>query len=240
MNAKANAQDGEEVNGWSAAGELITGVPQKALTMQANFKKRPGYYTIQFNVRRPVAEVGQVLQTLAEVVWSVEGNSVRRLISIGDGATISGAGQGVRVKVFDNSTLAGGLVTNQPYPVSMQVVKGTRPTQSQQPILEVSSAVAPGTTSLTPIAAGANAIFLVPENAGVTALYVAVNNTGPAALRSGDVAGIFASNAVGLKEFNYDACQQWIAVPPGAIQIQIFNKTAADPIAVTLTWGIDG
>jgi hypothetical protein len=224
--------------GWSKSGTLVTGV-DNAITMQASFIDEPGYYTVQFNNGGVQPAVGMVQQVLAETVWTVEGNSVRRLITVGDGASISGAGQSVNVKVFDNSSIPA-VSPSQRYNISMQMVKGTRPAQSQQPILEVGDNMQRGVTSVFSLAAGANHDFVIPQDVGITSVYVSILGTLIDEIVSGEVQGYFLANGVTLKSFNYDSCNKWLAVPPGATDLNIVNFTAANLMNVTLTYGIDG
>src|SRR5271157_5513727 len=62
----------------------------------------PGEYTLQFNVIEPPID-GLGYATYAYVVWKVEGQPVPRIISVYNGAAISGVADSVDVHLLDQS-----------------------------------------------------------------------------------------------------------------------------------------
>lgn len=217
--------------GWSASGNVAVQRPGRGVVLQCYFNNNPEYYTLQFSATPPFAGSGGWIRTMAEIQWSVEGNSVRRLINIGAGVSISGTGQAVKVRIFDDSQ---GGTAGVEYPVSVQVTKGVRPNIEKPPIL-----IDALQTLIAPTAIFG---FDVPENSGVSALFNVVtpqNNAG-APIANDEIFGIFNNGATTVQIFGYDMCNKWIALPTGSREVQITNNRAAGDIFWSIIWGIEG
>lgn len=253
---------------WSASsGERMdptTGVKTSSLlvgkdsgfTLQCDFQKRPDYYTVQFNIQQPSLadlEVDEFLSlaTLAELTWSVEGNSVRRLISVQNGGIISGCGQAVRVRVFDWSRFSKlGIVQETskfPYKVSCQVTKGTRPSAAIPPMLTQNSLIEPGgevfrgsSESESLLAGLGNAkTWQVPQNVGLKSLYVDAD--APQAFDRTDfqIIQLITPGVPNAWTANLDQVGKFIPALPGVTQVRMVN-TGASGISVNLNYGIEG
>lgn len=85
--------------GWGTSGKLIAGNKQQRVTMQADFNKGVGAFdfTVQFNLDSG----STIVNAEALIHWRVEGQEVTRRITIGDGASLTGTGQAVRVEMSD-------------------------------------------------------------------------------------------------------------------------------------------
>ena len=70
----------------------------------------PGEYTLQFNVIEPPID-GLGYATYAYVIWKVEGQPVPRIISVYNGAAISGVADSVDVHLLDQSGRGNGDLT---------------------------------------------------------------------------------------------------------------------------------
>lgn len=224
--------------GWQQSGNIRVRNSSDRVTLQANFKKA-GYYTVQFSITpnfSPLAE-GIDVAAIAEITWSVEGQTIRREVAVYSGATISGPGQGIKVVVRDNSPTA--VFPALDYTVSIQVTPGTRANIQQPPIL-------PGTnTGVVLVGPGASASIDIPQGAGI----VSVMN--PVAIPPGPVAiplttftaliRIF-SNAVILASYHPLQTLGFVPIPPGAITVTLANLSL-DPL-LFLEWqplfGVDG
>ncbi len=243
------------LEGWSASGTIL--IPAGTVTtaigavlLQANFKKA-GDYTCQFNLST-ILQVGTkqvIARAQAELIWSVEGNSVRRKIEVFDGTAISGTGQAVRIKITDHSLQPAGVAhADLNYLVSVQVAPGTRPTETA-PILLADTGIFTATgnpfnvdrafaiITATPIAIN------IPEDAGVNSWRLDVANTLTTAIppvgselivTEGDQSNVFE-----LGRYNYDDLNQWIPLTPGTQRIRI-SSTYATSLSGTLKFGIQG
>lgn len=222
----------EKKTGWQQSGTLTTGDVNKKVTMQADFAE-PGYYTIQFGVIPPVDAVtpanSGVFRAVAEIQWSVEGSTVTRRVTIGNGSSISGTGQAAKVTIFDNSAAFG--FNGNDYIVWCQCAKGSRPSENQPPVLA---------GDLVQVNGGASSSIAIPQNAGVISVEVMAT---PVAVTGFPVSNLVCSlrNPVGtiLKTF-IPGQVGFVAVPPGATELLIENLSAADNYRLTPTWGIDG
>ena len=236
-----NAPKQSHSGGWSKSGDLEQGNPLKDLSLQCNFPQA-GFYTVQFGVQIDPAIL--VPDITAEVTWSVEGNDVRRKISVANGVTISGTGQACRVVIRDETA---GVGPGGPlYSVFALVSPGTRPGSHIRPLLrtpwptQVGGATIIGDIVIIPPGAFAN--IDVPVNTGATSLDVeAVYNGAHGPLNLTDV----IVSQIPTPPFPVKAYYPWIEtgfVPlaPKARTINISNFSAVDTIVASVLWGIDG
>jgi hypothetical protein len=215
-------------DGWSQSGTLTQGDAIKTVSFQANFPVAD-YYTLQFNVTAPNdPQVPWIPQALIQ--WSVEGNTVTRIIDIGNGVAISGAAQGVKVIVSDVSTL-GIPADARDYGVSIQCTKGSRPSSANGPTLRAPE----GVQSL----AGAGSVkFDIPANSGVKAAMVFVAPASNPATPMQALMGIDAVGVVSLK-WNPNENVGWIPVTPGATDIIVENFDAIS-MDISVVYEIEG
>lgn len=219
--------------GWSASGILQMNNPNRAVPLQAQFPNIENY-TVQFNVVPPTTAASVSASSQAEVVWSIEGNPVRRLISVVDGTAITGMAEAVSVRLFDASAVLGTLT----YQASITVARGRRGTSKQPPYLfptpAASAIVAPG--ALSPL-------IPIPDDSGVISIFTNVTNPDVA------VAGIpleqtFVAqvNGAGGTIMAYEPRNfDWVPLAPGA-KFLVFGNRATSPVNATFwaTFGIDG
>jgi hypothetical protein len=135
-NASAIAGGGQKA--FSKAGKLICQQLHPVVTFDACFPQ-PGVYTVQFEISSLIQAAGQSGQlTFADIVWSVNGTTVKRTISVISGTTISGMGESVYVKVYDASPPGSEVgFPGVSYTVTINVTPGLRPAQSQQPYYDI-------------------------------------------------------------------------------------------------------
>lgn len=233
---------------WQGNGNIHVGSTTEAASFQANFTEA-GYYTVQFDLFiPPTADVQQIIQPRADIEWAVEGTFVKRTMTLARGNAISGAGQGVKVKMYDYSTLR---VPGTPieYFVSAQVTKGTRPNGagSRPPVLEADFANQRGGTSILALANTAIAGIFVPVNAGINAFKCTVvpqNTADVTAFGTSSFNGYECtlsppSVATVVGAFNYSQFGTWQPLSPSARLLQIRNNSGVDVFLQTL-WGIEG
>lgn len=235
------------LKGWSTAGFLSVGANQplagdavEAVILAVNFKI-PSTYTLQFfseGLAKPNPG-GTAIQTLAEVLWSVSGNSVRRLISVLNGTALSGAGEGVSVRIFDFS---GNTIVRSTYGVSVLLSPGIRGSTAQPPMLEIDNdLIRGGPVSLT-INAGASGIFKIPPNSGVNSVWFSyLTSGGFVAVLPENLQFIQRNSITGIAQKGGDAnvAFKWWPISPTADDIRVFNNTA-NAMTITPTWGVEG
>lgn len=231
---------------WSASGNLETLNPNKAVTLQANFKT-PGYYTLQFSVEMPtITNNTQLLMLKAEITWSVEGNKTKRLIHVINGGTISGTGQGVHCKVFDDSS--GTISPPVEYPISILLTKGRRPSYLQPPTLVIPDII--GTRDLlfrVPVLTTFG-IFPLPIDSGAISTYITARRESSGGVPNNDTLldsdlQVQQNNGANiLKLYGFNGCNDWVPMAPGVNRITLVNSLPAgqQDILFTVTLGIEG
>lgn len=259
---------------WSASGDLFypgwTGDPNvglrrnAAVSIQADFTKA-GFYTLQFGVTPPTLRNGFDLSgnvvAQAEVLWSVKGNFIRRFFNIYNGTTISGAGEGILVRIRDASQP--NVFVDEPlaYQVTANLIPGVRHNMANgmPPIYTprdgVDSLLFPGTNVYPPypLPAGPSQLEIpVPKNCGVTSVLLNIarqtdeGGNEPVTIENSQIL-IQQMNASGsLSWLNYDSCYGFQPLAPGTTVLRLNNQTdTSDPSDITLVWvtpifGIDG
>ncbi len=229
--------------GWSATGTMRNNGISAASHLQANFLPEVGRhdpsknYTVQFTVgptKNPVTKqiISVGVNAIAEIKWSVEGNDVRRLVSVANGVSLTGVGEAVRVAVFDRSI--GGLVIPADYDVSITVAPGSRPSLNKP----VTLASLNGTSFGYSLLAGTSQVIAIPQDAGIISTYVTVADT--TAVKA-PIANQAAQVAVGGSDQLYDPRDfTWVPIVPGALNMTLFNNSAAQSMLFNVTFGIDG
>lgn len=239
--------------GWGQAGKLTTFNRNQQVTMQAEFPET-GTFTAQFDKDGPLQTINEdPIMPEALITWVVEGHIVTRRITVGDGASISGVGQAVKVSMTDATTstnLPGGPFTPTDYGVSVQVARGVRGGSKQPPTLILHDIIASGTSpanvtdfggGVFNLAAHSFTAIAVPPDAGAVSLFVtAIATSGAPTLAAGDII-ITQELGVGAGGKEYDAFNylDWVPLTPGVSDILITNNTA-QTFSVTATLGIDG
>lgn len=233
----------EHKKAWSSAGIISNGgyaVNPVSVDLNVNFP-HPGEYTAQFNID-PILTIGQ--KCFAEIIWSVEGNSVRRVLSVLDGASITGRGQGIKVKIFDQSAAGGGVGTD-PYRVAVLVTTGGRGTTAQPVILDGDPTRA-GISFVTTVPPVATPEIDVPLDCGIIAAFINVAevDAADAPIETDEILVTFFSLPAGggtaLKRLNYSGCNKWVPIAPGTRSIQLRNNRPVGDVYYSITWGVDG
>ena len=213
--------------GWSASGTL-THRGQKEVSCQADFYENPGNYTAQFKVSGDLRNK----KVIAEITWSVEGNQNRRIVSVADGTSVQGAGQGVSIKIRDASTqnLSPGWDTD--YIASVTIVKGSRGSTANPPTFDAGDPV---------VIADANlATVQVPQNAGIISVGVLLATGIPGTPIAENSVMVIQMDAGGNMQSRYDPRQFfWVPLFPGVDHLNIVNNSGADCIA-SVIFGVEG
>jgi hypothetical protein len=227
-----DASDFVGKTGWSGSGPLIPGDSTGTVHMQADFNN-PGPYTIQFNINQPnvLEQADEFIRTRAEIVWSVEGNSVRRTIDVVNGTSISGTGQAVHVRVFDESNLVSTEVV--PYDVSMQTSRGTRAAVQQPPNYSLDQFLMDPSDQV---------VTDVPVEVGAISVSVSVSPfTAGQAILDNEIL-VFQTSESGAVLKAYDPrVDQWVPLASGCRKIDIVSAlTIAAGAFLQITFGVDG
>ena len=227
----------QQTLGWSASGKLVTGSAGATVSLQQTFPVA-GMWTVQFAVGAvaPIAAGpgAPSSRPQAVITWTVAGNPVSRTVDVGNGVSVSGVGEAVRVTVTDQSNTLGFQAGN-PYFVSITVAPGTRPSGTHPPTLRL---VDPTTGANTHIAPLASATFALPQ--GVGAKSVAVYFNTPAVVQEQWI--VFQQAAtVGMGSYLLTIGPPvFVPLAPGVDTIKIQNNDAANGLDVILILGIDG
>lgn len=243
----------ELVRGWSTTGRLITRnadnpSPSSFVGLQVDFQnKHTEYYTVQFSISGPIEPIDPgvddiSIRGVAEIIWTVAGNNIRRLVTVTNGMSISGLGRAVFVRVSDDSINTSGVRFKE-YDVGILIAPGTRPTfgASQPPIYMPRDILVVDVLPVPPpytIPTGATANIPVPENAGVNSVYLALR-PGANTLNLRNVLIEFLGPSGPISVTDGDICNRFVPVPPGTTIIAVSN---ADPdfIEITQIFGIEG
>jgi hypothetical protein len=224
----SEADPGEDMStsikarGWSASGVIHTNATD-TVSLQQVFPEA-GNYTVQFAVNPPNSTT--FLKPTAIIQWVVQGNTVTRQVDVGNGVSVTGVGESVKVVVQD----VNGDPTHVAYGVSIVVAPGTRASTSLPPTLSG--------TNVT-LGVGGSVSLPVPP-AGVTSVEVAI-----AGVLTSSPTGVLVSQfnaATTVKEYDVlpDTTAGFVSLAPGAAEVSVANLDAAHSVNVTITWGIDG
>jgi hypothetical protein len=216
---------------WSASKQLVCNNETIELSLQVMFQET-GYYTVQFGIVPPQEPSAFVFPYSAEALisWSVEGNTIQRRVSVGNGVSISGGGQAVKVVVMDRTRF---LDPNpHTYLASVSITKGTRPSVNQPATLE-------SLPQVTSVLAAGSLVIPVPTNAGAISAQVVSSVLALAGLPVHLI--VFQKNAAGqiLKAYDPSVDTGFIPLAPNTTQVEITN-IGTFTARVKLTWGIDG
>ena len=243
-----------ELGGWSGTKNLIMGSDQEVLVVQAKVGK-PDSFTAQFFLgaaEPPFVGANSPIRALAEVLWTVKGNSVRRLVSVVNGMSITGRADNFNIRVFDFSAPPVNPVVVG-YPIAALVSRGQRASLPNQPFLYLNAnagAVRGAGIAFAVPSGGGGTDINVPQNAGVNSVWLdfyipsvipvvpseILNNTMRATQLS---AGLATTITTG----NFSVFGRWWPIGPGTELIRIQNFTAGIGVNtgfVTPMWGIEG
>jgi hypothetical protein len=227
----------EPKTGWQQNGVLITGKRDESVHLQQVFP-RSEFYTVQIGVTPPASLAPPdttvpgfgIYDAVADIEWSVEGATNRRTVSVGNGVSISGPAQSVKVNAYDQSST---LFGQHEYIVTIQCSKGTRPSQDQPPTLR-------GYPTVVSVLGGATSVLDIPPDAGVISVETSVGVLAAAALPI--KALVLQVNGAGqiLKQYDPTVQTGFVPVAPNATQVELINLSVGDTYRLQFTWGIEG
>ena len=222
----------ERKSGWSATGTLTPFDSNKSVSLSAIFEET-GTYTVILGATFPNNATNLApIQAEATVEWSVEGNTVIRKVSVGQGTSIQGAAQAVRVIVKDVSSNAGPAPD---YDVTILVVHGSRGVTPLPPVLE--PPLNGGSVGINP---NGTADIIVPQNCGVRSVNVTVGNISGAVIPDGSiVVQQIVNGGVGRLRLYDPRNTDWVPVAPTVTIIRL-RSFLAFPIEANVVFGIEG
>jgi hypothetical protein len=226
----------EEVKrGWSASGTLRREEPDRIVSLQANFKSAE-QYTLQFSIEYPEVPAGATGTTetkaIAEIAWSVAGNTIYRMVTISNGMSISGVGQGVQVRIYDATDPTGDPSSEGwEYKVSVQVSPGVRASDSIPPLFY------PRLALKTNVPAGITLPYDVDQKMGAKSVFVSPQW---AVAGSGTIIMSGNGGAVTIAQYPLVEPGQWLPIAPGTDQILVYNRAGSSALSFTIMYGIDG
>lgn len=232
------ADIGEDmISGWAQSGIITTG-SSKGISCQANFRE-DSIYTIQFSL---IADKSVIVRPEATISMNINGNDVRRRISVVNGTSFSGTSRTVSIHLYDTLTAGMPGVLGVNYVANIQISQGIRPSTSRPPVLIPDQYIdALGVTHpfigefLVPPAG--TGVILVPDNSGVTSVQITaaivVPPTGPIQVFARQL-----SAAVSLTSYD-PTLHDFVSIWPGTQQVSITNHSA-DLVGVSGLFGVDG
>lgn len=206
-------------------------------------------YTVQFATTPNNSPNGASLPagtvptiTYAIVRWTIDGNDMVRVISVGNGVSLAGVGRGATVQVYDATQLPGGSDPVPQYTVTCNISRGTR-----------GSAINPPTffpKALDQLTGGASFGIIspsgfhdqnIPVNSGAISVQVTADTPGV----SPDLGLVVQQqgNAGVLKQYNTNVYGgSWIPLDPAATLIRLINANAGagQNAYFGIAFGIDG
>ena len=164
----------------------------------------------------------------ALIQWVENGQQVQRLVTVGNGVSVSGSGTGVQISLTD-LPFGTGYISGIPYQVTALVVPGLRPSFSLPLYVPITT---------FELLASSSVGIPIPQGIGVRAVEVSVVNlaapTPPEVLVQ--ALGIGAL----YKAWDPLTLPGMTPVPAASTNLFITNRDAANAVTVTVLFGIDG
>ena len=237
--------------------------------LAANFDE-PSLYTVSFNVgdasvlpigtpspvwpprtpdgtQPPIPTIPQPVgnasgtRCIAILQFALEGVTVRRVIDVGSGTSISQVAQAINVFLQDMTWTVGGP-GGALYSISAVISKGTRPATSLPPILwqpSVPPTALPTVSSFTIPPLG-SIIVPTPQDCGITSLEVTVVDITDSTVQPVFLNVTEFTNGTPVKFYSPVTEPGFVKVNPGVNNIRLGNNSATDTVECTMTYGIDG
>ena len=211
---------------WSVSGDLQSNNASKAVQLQAEFHEI-GNYLVQFGISKTP---GDSINPQAELTWSVEGNSVRRVITVVNGVSVTGSAQAVKVKMYDAGSQVAGA---RDYTGSIQVVPGVRPSQNQPPTLFGAVGTLVDSAAVT---------VPLPVDSGIISVLIKVASDDVTAAHPIPAGSVYAiqQDSAGARISVYEPQDyDYVTISRDVTSVSIKNVSGLT-IRYSMTFGIDG
>ncbi len=233
--------------GWSSSGILTNdgfsnkGMAADFLAGREDNETPAKNYTVQFSVGPAISTISGVpVQTIinpvAEISWSVEGNTNRRIVSVTNGMAVTGVGQAVKVVVRDQ-TNQNANPSPATYTIDITVAPGSRASENQP--ATYNPLLASNLDGIV-VAAGGTTLITVPKNAGIISAYVTANAGGIALSPFNAVVSFLDGFSNVQQVYDPVAHQDFVPLTPQTDTISFQNNTGPFSIEFFITFGIDG
>ena len=162
-------------SGWAQSGSLYTnawtrpGSGNQAVKCMVEKFDRASIYTVQIGLN--VGDGGFPVQAEAEVIWSINGTPIRRVVSVSQGVSITGVTESARIAVYDATPIVMDGQASVEYIALINIAPGPRAATTLPPFLRAYEA------ALT-LAAAQPTLLMVPGNAGVVGFRLSVSAVG--------------------------------------------------------------
>ena len=184
----------------------------------------------------------------ATVRWNINGVSIQRIVTLGQGTALSGTATGVSVDLQDFSTAEIGVNTASEYIVTTMISPGTRPANSYPPTLIPIPAEESRTVSIDSpggtysLLGGQSVDVSVPINAGVRSYYISSGVSSPS--NENATIKVVELDLAGTPLRSYlltGSTNGFVAISNRTAKIYLGNIEALASIEyASLTWGIEG
>jgi hypothetical protein len=231
--------------------QMFNSTPKNA--MNVNFgtgdEEDASEYTVSFGITPADSGVLSVDPNVrATVRWNINGVSIQRIVTLGQGMALSGSATGVSVDLQDFSTAEIRANTASEYIVTTMISPGTRPANSYPPTLIPITAEESGTGTIDSfggtysLLGGQSVEVSVPINAGVRSYYISLgvssssNENATVEVVELDLAG------TPLRSYYLTGSTNgFVAISNRTSKIYLGNIDALVTIEyASLTWGIEG
>lgn len=228
---------------WARSGKLISGDDSRSVSLQYTFET-PGVHTIQFNMivptLKPAVPHTAVIKAEALVTWETNGCTVTRRLSIGDGTTIQGVGESVKVVMYDTTDLGDSAPSPDDlgivYAVSAACSPGTRGSFTNPPVLSENNVA-------VVVTAGNSAFVSVPADAGANSVCVSVGSPNglPILDNVPQVKQLLGGTGSAVLQWYDPRNFAFAPIAPGVRTVELRNTSlTGQALYFSVTWGIDG
>lgn len=219
--------------------------PQRVMNRDGSFswvqKEKAQPFTVRFSVKPPnidsTADEYANFDCVADIRYTVEGVTVRRLVSIANGVAISGTADSVNVTIQDITS--GADAQGIAYSIEVQIAPGIRSGYALPPTLEAFTSIVADVPTIEsgPITliSGQTATYPVPQQAGVISVEIVVQ-TNSVNVSMGTPNG-------SLKKYTVNPGENFgfivMAVNSAFLTITGLGTEGVSSVH-TVTWGIEG
>ena len=231
--------------------QMFNSTPKNA--MNVNFgtgdEEDASEYTVSFGITPADSGDPRVDPNVrATVRWNINGVSIQRIVTLGQGTALSGTATGVSVDLQDFSTAEIGVNTASEYIVTTMISPGTRPANSYPPTLIPIPAEESGTGTIDSfggtysLLGGQSVEVSVPINAGVRSYYISSGESSSGNINA--TVEVAELDLVGTPLRSYyltGSTNGFVAISNRTAKIYLGNIEALASIEyASLTWGIEG
>lgn len=227
------------------------GTPTTVLseTFQDDRGEVAGTYTVQFSV----VSNGQIPDyvfptvTYAEILWAIGGVTIRRVVSVSNGRSVTGVGAGCIVNVWDATTVQPGIDPVPQYTVAASVSPGVRASTSAPPVYYPLLGGTPGVVPPSPsvfLAASKSITVPVPQNGGIVSVMVTAmamsSSDPPEPVTTPPNVTVNQGPTGSAKYYQATVYPEFVPLDSSIQYINVANRDSNAPAWISVTFGVDG